>query len=102
MALSVGGDFSFSISPEALDEKGTRILKVCDGMRETLSEIETAMKGLESWHSGNKVKYEAKVKRDLPSMYELVDVIESYGKVARQTSNKIISTENTIARSILD
>ena len=98
--MALGGEFNFSIRPQELDEKGTGILKVCESMRESLEAIETAMKGLESWNSENKIKYEAKIKRALPNMYELVDVIESYGGVARQTSSRIISTENYISSQI--
>ena len=95
-----GVEFNFSIRPQELDEKGSNILKVCENMRKSLEEIETAMKDLDSWNSENKIKYEAKIKRALPNMYELVSVIESYGGVARQTSSKIISTENYISSQI--
>ena len=98
--MAIGGDFNFSIKPQELDEKGSGILKTCDEMRDSLEAIVEAMKGLESWESVNKGKYEQKIKDSLPQMYELIDVIDSYGKVARQTSSRIISTENYISGQI--
>ena len=98
--MAIGGEFHFSIQPQELSEKGSGILKVCGEMRESLDAIEDAMKGLESWESVNKTKYEEKIKRAMPKMHELVDVIESYGNVARQTASRIISTEDYISGQI--
>ncbi len=95
-----GRSFNFSISPEKLDEKGKDIWAICGNMRSSLGEIETALKALESWNSGNKIKFEAKIKNALPKMYELVEVIESFGGVARQTASRILSTENRISAAL--
>ena len=98
--MSMGGDFNFSIKPEELGEKGSSIMKICTEMRDSLENIEESLNGLSSWQSVNKVKYEEKIRRALPSMHELVNVIESYGKVAHQTAARIISTEDYISGQI--
>ena len=92
--------FNFSISPEGLDEEGANTLKECIKMRNALGDIETAMQNLESWQSDNKNRFETKIKNALPHMYELIEVIESYGGVARQTSKRIVDVENRIASAI--
>lgn len=97
---SFDGGFSFRISPESLDNEGKQVLEIAKGMRESLEQIETSMGTLESWVSQNKLKYEDRIRQELPKMYELVEVIESFGGVARQTSRKIINAENKISRSM--
>ena len=97
---SFDGGFSFRISPEALDNDGKEVLRIAKGMREVLGNIEASMSSLDSWVSQNKMKYEERIKNAMPKMYELVDVIESFGGVACQTSRKIISAEEKISRSM--
>ena len=94
------GGFSFRISPEALDNDGKEILKIAKGMHDSLESIEASMSTLGSWVSQNKLRYEERIKNALPKMYELVNVVESFGGVACQTSRKIISAEEKISRSM--
>ena len=98
--MAAVGDFNFSIRPQELSEKGEGVLSICARMRDSLDSVENAMRGLESWESVNKERYEEKIKRALPSMYELVDVIESYGNVAIQTSQRATAVEQKIASAI--
>lgn len=97
---SFDGGFSFRISPEALDNDGQNIQEICRGMREVLDDTQKSMSVLDSWQSNNKLKYEERIKNALPKIYELIDAIDSFGSVARQTSRKIISAEDKIARSM--
>jgi len=97
---SFDGGFSFRISPEALDNDGKEVLRIAKEMRGVLGDIEASMSSLDSWVSQNKLKYEERIKQAMPKMYELVDVIESFGGVACQTSRKIISAEEKISRSM--
>ena len=99
-ASSFDGGFSFRISPESLDNEGKNVLEIAKGMRDSLEQIKNAMSNLDSWVSLNKQKYENRIMQELPKMNELVDVIESFGGVARQTSRKIINAENKISRSM--
>ena len=92
--------FSFRISPEALDNDGEKVQNICKKMREVIEETQKSMSMLDSWQSNNKLKYEERIKNTLPKMYELIDIIDSFGGVARQTSRKIISAEDKIARSM--
>ena len=96
----MNGGFNFSISPEGLDEKGSSTLKECEKMRTALGDIEIAMRNLESWQSENKGRFETKIKNALPHMYEMIEVIESYGGVAKQTSRRIVDVERKIATAI--
>ena len=97
---SFDGGFSFRISPEALDNDGKEVLKIAKEMRGVLGDIEASMSSLDSWVSQNKLKYEERIKQAMPKMYELVDVIESFGGVACQTSRKNSSAEEKISRSM--
>ncbi len=97
---SFDGGFSFRISPEALDNDGKEVLRIAKEMRGVLGDIEASMSSLDSWVSQNKLKYEERIKQAMPKMYELIDVIESFGGVACQTSRKIISAEEKISRSM--
>ena len=97
---SFDGGFSFRISPEALDNDGREVQKIAKEMRGILEQVEASMASLDSWVSQNKLKYEERIKNAMPKMYELVDVIDSFGGVACQTSRKIISAEDKISRSM--
>ncbi len=96
----MNGDLNIRINPEALEEKGKKILEQAKVIRESLEEIETAKSTLNSWESVNKEKYDAKINAALPKMREMVEVIESYGGVAGATSGAIRDTENLISRAI--
>ena len=98
--MADGGDFNFSVDPKELDERGFDILRLCKEMSEAIDEFEDSLKGLESWRSDDKDKYDAKFRSALPHMHEMVEVIESYGKVARKTANNLVSTESFIAKQL--
>ncbi len=93
-------DLNINVNPEALDEKGQRILEQARIISEALQEIETAKSGLNSWQSTNKDKYDAKITAALPKMREMEEAVASYGGVARETSRVIRNTEAAISRTI--
>ena len=93
-------DLNIRINPEALDEKAKKVLEQAKLIRESLEEIETAKAALNSWQIVNKDKYDTKINAALPKMYEMVEVIESYGGVAGATAGAIRDTESLISRAI--
>lgn len=98
----MNGELNFSISPEGLDEKGKEIQRLANVISEALSDINEARSSLEGWVSTNKDRYEERIVRALPKMNELVETINSYSKVAMQTSTRAREVENRIAKSIND
>ncbi len=95
-----GTDLNFSISTEGLQEKGQSITKEAGEIQAALDEIDAARKSLDGWVSQNKERYDNKLGNALPKLREMVDVINSYGGVAVQTSDRIVDVENKIAAAI--
>ncbi len=95
-------DANFSISTEGLTEKGKEIAKENTIIKEALDDINAARSSLEGWVSANKDRYDNKLGKVLPKMYEMTDVIDSYSGVAVQTSERAIAVENKIAAAIED
>ena len=93
-------DGNFSISTEGLTEKGKDIAKESANIKEALADIDAARKTLDGWVSANKDRYNNKLNNILPKMYEMTDVIDSYGGVAVQTSERAVAVENKIAAAI--
>ena len=89
-------DLNINVNPEALDEKGERILTQARVIEEALQEIETAKNGLNSWQSTNKDKYDARINNALPKMREMKEAVASYGGVAKETARVIRNTEAAI------
>lgn len=96
----MNSDLNFAVSTEGLDEKGRVVEEQAKIMDEAMTEIEEARKVLDSWKSSNKELYDAKINRALPKMREMVDVVRSYGNVARVTSSRLRDVENRIRQSI--
>jgi len=94
------GDLNFSVSTEDLDAKGTEIDNIYKDIEEALQEIEDAKKGIASWQSQNKDKYEARINKALPKMHEMGEVIASYGGVAHHTSRRLTDVEQKISRAM--
>ena len=96
----MNGELNFSISTEGLSEKGKEILNQAKIINEAINDINAARSSLESWVSTNKDRYDNRIANALPKMQEMVDVIDSYGKVAIQTSAKATEVERKIASAI--
>lgn len=96
----MNGELNFSISTEGLTEKGNIIRKESNVIKEALNDINEARASLASWVSSNKDKFEEVITSKMPSMVEMTEVIDSYGDVAVQTSEKAQATENKIASEI--
>ncbi len=94
------GEANFAISTEGLSDKGKEIGKETVNIRQALNDINEARALLEGWVSVNKEKFDNRIANVLPKMNEMVDVIDSYSKVAIQTSDKAIAVENKIANAI--
>ena len=94
------GDLNFSVSTEELDSKGTDIDNIFKDIEEALQEIEEAKKGIASWQSQNKDKYEARINKALPKMHEMAEVIASYGGVAHHASRRLSDVEQKISRAM--
>ena len=86
-------DIDFSISTEGLVEKGNAIAEQAKEIESALHDIDDARKSLDGWVSANRARYDAKLANALPKMEEMVEVIDSYSKVAVQTSNRIVDVE---------
>ena len=96
----MNGEINFSISTEELTEKGREIEKNSKIIRDALESINEARTSLEGWVSTNKDKYDSRIARALPKMQEMIDAIESFGRVAVETSNRAMETEQKIASAI--
>ena len=96
----MNGDLNFSVSIEGLEEKGTEVDKLYKEIEDALQEIEDAKKGIASWQSQNKDRYEARINNAMPKMHEMGDVIMSYGGVLHQTSKRLTDVENKISRAM--
>lgn len=96
----MNGELNFAISTEGLTEKGQQIAKESGVIKEALNDINEARSALASWVSVNKDKYDARIAQTLPKMQEMTEVIDSYSKVAIQTSERAQSVENKIASAI--
>lgn len=93
-------DVNFSISTEGLTEKGKEIANESEIIKQALADIDAARKSLEGWVSANKDRFDNKMTEVLPPMYEMTEVIDSYSKVAVQTSERAVAVENKIAAAI--
>ena len=98
----MNGELNFSISMEGLTEKGKEIERLAKVISEALSDINDARSSLEGWVSTNKDRYDSRIASALPKMNELVETIDSYSKVAIQTSERARDVENKIANAIDD
>lgn len=98
----MNGELNFSISPEGLADKGKEIQRLAKVISDALADINAARSSLEGWVSTNKDRYEERIVSALPKMNELVDTINSYSRVAIQTSERVREVENRIAKSIND
>lgn len=98
----MNGDVNISISTEALYEKGKGIKTENKNIAGALEDVNETRALLDGWVSANKDKYDARVANVLPKMFEMVDVIESYGNVAIQTSQRATAVEQKIASAIDD
>lgn len=96
----MNGELNFSISTEGLTEKGKEIAKESNIIKEALNDINEARSSLASWVSTNKEKYDNRISAALPKMNEMTEVIDSYSKVAVQTSERAQAVENKIASAI--
>ena len=90
------------VSPEGLSIKGKEITGCIATIKEALEDIETARQTLLGWVSQNKDRFDSKMAKSLPKMYEMIDAIESFGNVAINTSEKTISIEKKIEAGIND
>ena len=90
------------VSPEGLSIKGSEITKEITTIKEALDDIEATRQTLLGWVSQNKDRFDSKMAKSLPKMYEIIDVIESFGNVAINTSEKTINIERKIEASIDD
>ncbi len=95
-------DFNFMVSTEGLHEKGREIGVEARKIRDALDRINDARKSLDGWVSSNKERYDNKLAEELPDMYTMVEVIDSYGSVAIGTSDRAVAVENKIAAAIED
>ena len=93
-------DGSFKISTEGLAEKGKEITREIMIIKEALADIEATRKTLEGWVSQNKDRFDSKVASVLPKMYEITEILESFGSVAINTSERAINLEAKIAAAI--
>ncbi len=91
---------NFLVSTEGLTEKGNEINNEAKAIKEALADIDTARKTLDGWVSQNKDKFDSKVANLLPKMYEIVEILESFGGVAINTSERATDIEAKIAASI--
>lgn len=98
----MNGDLNFSISTEGLIEKGKEIEKEAKIISDALNDINDARASLEGWVSTNKDKYDSRIANALPKMSEMVENIDSFGKVAIQTSERATAVEDKIANAIDD
>ena len=96
----MNGELNFSISTEGLTEKGKEIQKESNIIKESINAINEARASLEGWVSVNKDKFDSRIVSVLPKMNEMTEVIDSYSKVAIQTSERAIAVENKIANAI--
>ena len=96
----MNGELNFMVSTEGLGEKGKEIESKAKIMKEALNDINDARASLEGWVSANKDRVDNRIANTLPKMEELVDIIDSYGKVAIQTSERATAVENKIAQAI--
>lgn len=96
----MNGELNFSISTEGLSDKGKEIENQAKVIAEALNDINDARSSLESWVSANKERYDNRIASALPKMSEMVEIIESYSKVAIQTSRRATEVENKIASAI--
>ena len=96
----MNGELNFSISTEGLIEKGKEIEKESNVIKEALNDINDARSSLEGWVSVNKDKFDNRIAAVLPKMNEMTEVIDSYSKVAIQTSERATAVENKIASAI--
>ena len=96
----MNSNLSINVNPEELENNGDSILALFKTIEEAIAEIQEATKGLASWQSVNKDKYEAKLNAALPKMQEMAEAIASYGNVAKITSRAIRNTESIISRQI--
>ena len=96
----MNGELNFSISTEGLSEKGKSIANESNAIKQALDDINAARSSLASWVSTNKDKYDNRIATVLPKMNEMTEVIDSYSKVAIQTSERAQSVENKIASAI--
>ena len=93
-------DFNFMVSTEGLKNQGRDVGKESRNIKESLEEINQARKLLDGWRSQNKERYDNKLAAELPAMFELTEVIDSYSAVAIQTSDRLVAVENKIASAI--
>ena len=93
-------DFSINIKSEGLIDKGEIIDQGVKEIRKALADVDTARKSLEAWVSSNKERYDSKVAKGIPALYEMTEVVESFAKVAIQTANRAVAVENKIAAAI--
>ena len=91
---------NFSISTEKLSENGQKLDKEVKIIQAALNDIDEARKSLNGWVSANKGLYESRVGAVIPKMHEMIEAINSYGKVAINTSQKAEEVEKRIADSI--
>ena len=96
----MNNELNFSISTEGLTEKGQTIEKEGKIISEALNDINEARSSLEGWVSVNKDRFDNRIANVLPKMNEMVEVINSYSKVAIQTSERATAVENKIASAI--
>ena len=83
-----------------MTEKGKEIESQVKIIREALNDINDARNSLDGWVSTNKDRYDSRIANTLPKMSEMVEVIESYGRVAIQTSERAREVEDKIASAI--
>lgn len=93
-------DFNFSVSTEGLQEKGQIIGDEVQKIREALNDIKEVRNSLDGWVSQNKEKYDSKIASGIPKLQEMVDSIDKYSKVAKETVSRIVNVENKIAAAI--
>ena len=96
----MNGELNFAISTEGLTEKGKIIADESNAIKQALDDINAARSSLASWVSVNKDKYDNRIATVLPKMNEMTEVIDSYSKVAVQTSERAQAVENKIASAI--
>jgi uncharacterized protein YukE len=98
--ITMNGDLNFMVSTEGLHDKGKDLSQESKKIKEALKDIDDARKALEGWISKNKERYDNKVGKGIPKMYEMTEVIDSFSGVAIQTSERAVAVENKIAAAI--
>lgn len=85
------------INPEELDQKGQELAKL---MEETLALIndssEAAQVVEDAWQSDSSREYMGKVTQNAKASRELMDVVDSFAKVARVTAGRVAGVESSL------